>query len=316
MADFFISFTAADRGWAEWIGFVLEENNYKVVVQPWDIRPGSNFVLEMQQAAANCDRTLILLSPDFLKSGYAASEWAAAFANDPDGARRKLVPVKVRECQPTGILKAIVHIDLSELDQQQAKKALLAGVKEGRGKPSQHPPFPGQSPGTPKFPGLGVPSPDPAPQNTYRPKVKRRPTDLEKHKFIEAGFATIKSHFVLSITDLGSYPHVHGEIASEENLFTARIFVDGGNKAACRVWIGDEFRAETILYAEGSRLPPKGTSNEMLSLADDGSEMFFTALMDMGIRFTGTHVPRDTKRMTPEQAAEYLWSRFVAHIEV
>lgn len=50
--NFFISYSGADSTWAEWIAWVLEEAGYTVVLQAWDFRPGSNFVLEMQQAAA------------------------------------------------------------------------------------------------------------------------------------------------------------------------------------------------------------------------------------------------------------------------
>jgi hypothetical protein len=47
MADFFVSYTSADKAWAEWIGYVLEEEGFAVDIQVWDFRPGNNFVLEM-----------------------------------------------------------------------------------------------------------------------------------------------------------------------------------------------------------------------------------------------------------------------------
>jgi hypothetical protein len=84
--DFFVSYSGADRAWAEWIAWVLEEAGYTVVLQAWDFRPGSNFVLEMQQAAAQAERTIAVFSPDFLASRFTAPEWAAAFARDPTGA--------------------------------------------------------------------------------------------------------------------------------------------------------------------------------------------------------------------------------------
>jgi hypothetical protein len=37
MNDFFISYTQADRDWAEWIGWVLEEAGYPV--RAWLVRP-------------------------------------------------------------------------------------------------------------------------------------------------------------------------------------------------------------------------------------------------------------------------------------
>jgi hypothetical protein len=46
--DFFISFNQADRAWATWIAWVLEEAGYSVFFQDWDFK--RNFVLEMDRA--------------------------------------------------------------------------------------------------------------------------------------------------------------------------------------------------------------------------------------------------------------------------
>ena len=50
MKDFFISYNRADKSWAVWIAWQLEDAGYATAIQVWDFRPGSNFVLEMQQA--------------------------------------------------------------------------------------------------------------------------------------------------------------------------------------------------------------------------------------------------------------------------
>ncbi len=39
-ADFFISYTRSDLRWAEWIGWVLEDAGFRVVMQAWDFGPG------------------------------------------------------------------------------------------------------------------------------------------------------------------------------------------------------------------------------------------------------------------------------------
>jgi hypothetical protein len=45
----------SDRAWAEWIAYVLAEEGFEVIIQAWDFRPGSNFVLEMQCCASPSD---------------------------------------------------------------------------------------------------------------------------------------------------------------------------------------------------------------------------------------------------------------------
>src|SRR5882672_7993581 len=98
MADFFISYNKADRQWAEWIAWQLEEAGYSVVIQAWDFLPGENFALNMHRAAQEVQRTIAVLSETYLSSLYTQPEWAAAFAQDPTSTRRSLLPVRVREC--------------------------------------------------------------------------------------------------------------------------------------------------------------------------------------------------------------------------
>jgi len=141
--DFFISYNKADKDWAEWIAWHLEEKGYKVVIQAWDFRPGCNFVLEMDNASRETDRTIAVLSPNYLSAFYTQPEWAAAFAEDPTGEKRKLLPVRVRECKPDGLLGPIVYIDLFKLNEETARKELLAGVDPESLRPLEAPAFPG-----------------------------------------------------------------------------------------------------------------------------------------------------------------------------
>ncbi|MCD4845339.1 MAG: toll/interleukin-1 receptor domain-containing protein [Methanosarcinales archaeon] len=83
MIDFFISYNNADKTWAEWIAWELENKKYTTILQAWDFRPGSNFVLKMQQAATETNRTIAVLSQDYLNAEYTQPEWAAAFNQDP-----------------------------------------------------------------------------------------------------------------------------------------------------------------------------------------------------------------------------------------
>jgi len=155
--DFFISYNKADRTLAEWIAWQLEEQGYTTILQAWDFRPAGNFVLDMQRAAVEAERTIAVLSPDYLASSFTQPEWAAAFKKDPTGEKGLLLPVRVRECDIEGLLGQIVYIDFVKLDEAAAKRALLEGVKRGRVKPAKKPDFQGTPKRTiaskPHFPG-------------------------------------------------------------------------------------------------------------------------------------------------------------------
>lgn len=133
--DFFISYTQADLQRAEWIASVLKEAGYKVRFQAWDFTASRNFVVEMERAILEAERTIAVLSPDYPKSKFAMAEWAAAFAQDPTGEKGKLLPVRVREMTPTGLLAQIVYLDLVGLDKAAARKRLLDGAAKDRSHP-------------------------------------------------------------------------------------------------------------------------------------------------------------------------------------
>lgn len=159
--DFFISYNQADQQWAEWIAWQLEESGYTCVIQSWDFQPGNNFVQEMGQAIEGTERTVAVLSVDYLGSIYARPEWSAAFAQDPTGEQKKLVPVRVRKCEPGGLLANIIFIDLVGLREEEAKEKLLKQVSGERDK--RRPEYPGvmQVPRSvmekPAFPGPDYP---------------------------------------------------------------------------------------------------------------------------------------------------------------
>lgn len=151
--DFFVSYTSADRQWAEWIAWTLEEAGFSVFLQAWDILPGSNFVQQMRLAAVHCDRTVAVLSNAYLQSVYAESEWNAAFADDPTGTKRKLIPVRIEDCQLVGLDKPIVYVNLIALSEDDAKASLLQGLGQTRAKPEKRPPFPPHEIERQPFPG-------------------------------------------------------------------------------------------------------------------------------------------------------------------
>lgn len=159
MKNFFISYSKEDSNWAEWIAWQLEDGGYTTVIQAWDFGPGSDFVQEMEQATLKAERTIAVLSPDYLNSAFAAAEWHVAFARSAAGSERRLVPVRVRECEVEGLLKVVVYIDLVNKSEAEAKELLLAGVRRGRFKPTSPPPLPPQAltlpppPAKPDFPG-------------------------------------------------------------------------------------------------------------------------------------------------------------------
>lgn len=133
--DFFISYTQADRAWAEWIAWVLEEDRYRVLIQAWDFLPGSNWILGVEEGIRLSRRTIAILSDSYAKSAYGSAEWQSAWAADPSGTGRKLLVVRVAECERPGLLAGIVGVDLfgvNNVTAQARLRHMVATAEKGR----------------------------------------------------------------------------------------------------------------------------------------------------------------------------------------
>jgi hypothetical protein len=144
--DFFISYTHSDRAWAEWMAWTLEKAGYRCVVQCWDFLPGDNFLARMQEAAVQSSRTVSVLSPAYVTSKWAMLELFSAMARDQALGVPALIPVRVVDFKPPGLLSALVYIDLVGLKETDASQTLQKGIADvARPSRGSHtpPPFPG-----------------------------------------------------------------------------------------------------------------------------------------------------------------------------
>lgn len=189
--DFFISYAQADRMWAEWIAWVLEEQSYRVLVQAWDSVPGNNWIKSMHAGTRDAAYTIAVLSDAYLASPFGNAEWQAAWAADPPGRERTLLTIRVMDCDRPALLVGVVGIDLFGLSEAAARVRLLDVVSAtvadrarpsvppgsagaGRAVPSE-PWFPGTEPRLaphPEFSTVGsimlIPSPQDEPESAIR----------------------------------------------------------------------------------------------------------------------------------------------------
>ena len=129
---------------------MLEEAGYTVWFQDWDV--GGNFVEQMNRAHAQANRTLVVLSDNYLESDFTLAEWSARFEQDPSAREDRLVPVKVGPVTREHLLATIVYADLTNCSEDEARERLLQRVKKAthpydrnkpKGRPGfrPHPPF-------------------------------------------------------------------------------------------------------------------------------------------------------------------------------
>jgi hypothetical protein len=143
--DFFISHAEADAAWAKWVAWVIETAGYSTFLPSRDARPGRGWDATMVESFGRARRTVILLSPDYLQSQYAETEWRAVFTSDPTGERRLLVPVRIANVAPVGLQASRGYVDLFGRDEVDAIAALLAAIRRDPAPAAERPSFPGRS---------------------------------------------------------------------------------------------------------------------------------------------------------------------------
>jgi TIR domain len=146
--DFFISHAEADAAWAQWaqwVAWVMETAGYSTFLPSRDARPGRSWDATMVESFGRARRTVILLSPDYLRSQYAKTEWRAAFTTDPTGERRLLVPIRIANVAPVGLQASRGYVDLFGRDEVDAIATLLAAIRRDSAPAAKRPLFPGRS---------------------------------------------------------------------------------------------------------------------------------------------------------------------------
>jgi tetratricopeptide (TPR) repeat protein len=207
--DFFVSYTAADRGWAEWIAWQLEEAGYRALIQAWDMVPGANWPYLLQEGTRKAARTVAVLSGAYLKSVVGTAEWEAAWQVDPLGKNRKLLVFRVADCERPGLLGGVVSVDLFDTDRSAARarvRAAVQGAVVGRAKPESEPDFPiagraGEAArAEPRFPGTLPEIWNVPPRN---PNFAGRAAQLERIRTLVGGHPAVTVHALHGMGGIG-----------------------------------------------------------------------------------------------------------------
>ena len=144
------------------------------------------------------------------------------------------------------------------------------------------------------------------------PQRRQQASDLDKHRFIRDGFATIASYFEDAAEALRqSDPALDMELDRESSrAFRATAFEDGAARSGCRIWISDTMGAETIAYLAGGGLGgySDNAMNDYVRVVETDDGLAF-ALSGMD---TST---RSDEIVDAEGTARHFWTRFVRPLD-
>lgn len=294
------------------------------LIQTWHDRriiAGQDFAAEIDSHFEAADVILLLISPDFIASEYCYNiEMTRALERHQRG-EAVVIPVILRPCHwhalPFGKLlaatidgKPVTHFpswDDAFYQVAEAIKRAIATIAE-------------RAPATGGAPAALTTTVIPTATQTdmataHAPRssnlrIRRHFTDRDRDQARRDGYQSVSGYFETSLAELKERNpdiDIHFERTTTQ-AFEASIYVEGKRECHCGVWLGtSSIMGGDIGFSFGGVTP--NSFNETISLTDDGYTMGFRPL---GMAFYGAH---SEALLTPEGAAEYLWSIFIRPLQ-
>jgi hypothetical protein len=280
------------------------------IVDVWSdhcIRPGEAFDPAIAAALEQSDVILLLVSADFMHSDYCSTVELARAMERRDEGDAIVVPIILRPCDwksaPFGRLKALPTdgrpvtrwptLDDAFLGIVEQLQAMLMAELQRN--------VPAAISGSATSAARATsPSAARMPRSSNL-NLPRRFTDEDRHDFVVATFAYVKSYFESSLEELQKRNPGYTFRMSEASptSFNAIVFGNGQRAAGCRVRIGAPFGGSGIAYSADVSAGDN-SYNEYLSVESDQHLLFFKAGMAMFNRGD------EKARLTEEGAAEHL----------
>ena len=147
-AKVFLSYTSKDLAFVEQLYKNLTNDGVQCFFDRESIAWGSNWVVELDRAVADCDIMVVVLSLEYCKSEWGLIENTSARIDDPAGLRRKIRPLLLEPCREVlpAFLKPIQHIDVSSPEKFKIEypkiSRELGGVTENHDNPGTTDPDP------------------------------------------------------------------------------------------------------------------------------------------------------------------------------
>ncbi|HSS19880.1 MAG TPA: toll/interleukin-1 receptor domain-containing protein [Pyrinomonadaceae bacterium] len=113
--DVFISYSSKDKAWVR--GELLkriEQAGLKAFIDFRDFTRGAPSINEMERGVVQCRKTLLILTPDYVASGWGELENIMVQTLDPANRDLRTIPLLKAECKKPLRIGALTHIDFTD----------------------------------------------------------------------------------------------------------------------------------------------------------------------------------------------------------
>ena len=111
----FISYANCDKPFVKRLRHALDEKHIATWAPESSLHPGDDFVQKIEDAVANADAVLIVISPGATKSDWVSKEWAIARARTINEGKPRIIPVLAQRTEDLPyFLKTLHWVDMTD----------------------------------------------------------------------------------------------------------------------------------------------------------------------------------------------------------
>lgn len=301
----FLSYSHKDKWALERLHTHLAQLQREEKISAWydrEILAGSDVDIEIDQRLSDCNLFIALISADFLSSDYCYNtEMNTAIQRHEEGSLR-IVPLIVTPCDwlssPISKFKAVPLDGKPITEWRNQDSAFLDIITELRRLVSPNQETTGSKPESTNLTNNH--------ERKSRYKVERTFDEIDIAAFRESAFAVFKRYFEEAISEVGMIDGIRSHFADGGPSNFSCIIVNNMNQHGTahinvRTKTHSQFFGD-ISYSFSDRPDPNSSSGEF-AIESDGFNLYLKA---------GLQVFSDSnEKLTPETAAESLWSDFM-----
>ncbi len=128
--EFFISHNNTQKTWVRRLAAELKLRNIRYFLDEECIGLGEDIVNAIGVGLKSSRHVLLILSAQSVASRWVELEWATSLYDDPDAAAKRLIPIRVDECEIPYLLRRLNYLDARSMDIQAVAQKLLTVLNE------------------------------------------------------------------------------------------------------------------------------------------------------------------------------------------
>ncbi|WP_227272158.1 toll/interleukin-1 receptor domain-containing protein [Roseobacter weihaiensis] len=299
----FISYSHQDAVALERLHVHLANLHREGRVETWydrDILAGDILDDEISRELEAADLFLLLVSPDFIASSYCVEREMQRALERHDAGEARVVPIVVEPCEWAATpqlsrLKAVPKDGNPISEWANANNAYLNVVREIRRIVDA---------GETAAPASSAPATQWQGTPPYR--VQRDFDEIDRSDYRDAAFITIKAYFRRAIGEIDAVEGLRGRFVNRgETAFGSTVVNRGRQHGAAHITVQCRNAGFALgdIYFSFSESAADNKANGGFNVSSDAYEQFLIATTMM--------FGDEPDRLNPEQAAAYLWNRFI-----